>query len=166
MDRFSQQQTRDAVSSTVNALNDLGFTVFDQHKDIGGEFMAEKAIQSMSECHRVIIILTSEYIKDNWSVFSLQQSFMKMIDSGRKVIFILVPGIKEFIKQEGNEDETCRMIDRAIKLNDSILWSDNKHFNKNKFRLMLEKAMPKIRPNHKKPKECDTVSVAEKTCMA
>jgi len=33
----------------------------------------ENATNLMDKCHRVIIILTAQYVSDNWSVFQLQQ---------------------------------------------------------------------------------------------
>ncbi|XP_078494494.1 X-linked interleukin-1 receptor accessory protein-like 2 [Ciona intestinalis] len=149
MDIFSQQQSRDALAATCDALETLGYRLFDENRDgQNNGYIAENSMQSMAKCHRVVIILTSEYIKDNWSVFRLQQSFMKMIDSGRKVIFILVPGIQEFIKQKGSEgDACCKMVCRALKLNHAIQWSDDKKFKLHKFKLQLDVAMPKINPH-------------------
>nr|XP_002122649.1 single Ig IL-1-related receptor-like [Ciona intestinalis] len=149
MDIFSQQQSRDALATTRDTLEKLGYRLFDENRDgQSNGYIAESSIQSMAKCHRVVIILTSEYIKDNWSVFRLQQSFMKMIESGRKVIFILVPGIQEFVKQKANEgDACCKMVCRALKLNHAIIWSDDKKFNLRKFKLQLDVAMPKINPH-------------------
>ena len=45
-----------------------------------------------------------------------------MINSKTKLIFILVPGIREYIKQHGAHDDTCRVISRAIKVSDFFLF--------------------------------------------
>jgi len=36
-----------------------------------------------------------------------------MIESKSRIIFVLVPGIREYIKQHGREEDTQRMIKRA-----------------------------------------------------
>ena len=39
-----------------------------------------------------------------------------MINSRSKLIFILLPGIKEHLKQHAKEDETFALIQRAVKV--------------------------------------------------
>uniref|UniRef100_H2Z5V5 Uncharacterized protein n=1 Tax=Ciona savignyi TaxID=51511 RepID=H2Z5V5_CIOSA len=70
-----------------------------------------------------------------------------MIESGSKMIFILVPGTKEFIKKKAVEDECCKMVYRALKLNHAIKWSNGKKFNEKRFKFQLELAMPNINPH-------------------
>jgi len=46
----------------------------------------------------------------------LLQSFKAMIESKYSLVFVLVPGIQEFLKQHSRSDETCKMIRKAIQV--------------------------------------------------
>nr|CAB3266069.1 single Ig IL-1-related receptor-like [Phallusia mammillata] len=98
----------------------------------------------MKKCHRVVIILSNEYVRDNWSVFQLQQGFITMIESGSKMVFVLVPGMKEYINQHADTDDTYRMIKRATKINYAITWPC-KSCCGDRFKLEMQRAMPKLR---------------------
>jgi len=39
-----------------------------------------------------------------------------MINSRSKLIFILLPGIKEYLKQHAKNDSSCELIQRALKV--------------------------------------------------
>jgi len=39
-----------------------------------------------------------------------------MIESNYSLVFVLVPGIQEFLKQHSRDDETCKMIRKAIQV--------------------------------------------------
>ena len=41
-----------------------------------------------------------------------------MVNSGTKLIFVLLPGVKEFLKQHSKSDKTCAMIKRALEVKD------------------------------------------------
>ena len=40
-----------------------------------------------------------------------------MINSGTKLIFVLLPGVKEFLKQHSKTDKTYALIIRALEVN-------------------------------------------------
>ena len=44
------------------------------------------------------------------------QGFEEMIHSRTKLIFILLPGIKEYVKQHSRNDDSCRLMQRAIEV--------------------------------------------------
>ena len=49
---------------------------------------SENLIRSIKESHRIVILLTSDFIKDNWSLFSFQSvSFLNYFSF--KKIFVL-----------------------------------------------------------------------------
>nr|CAB3260461.1 uncharacterized protein LOC100175496 [Phallusia mammillata] len=145
MDKFAQQQTRDATAATLSNLESLGYRVYDENRDgFQSEMRVDSSMNAMRQCHRVVIVLTPEYLKDHWSIFCLQKSFHSMIESNHKMIFVIVPGTREYIKQHSNVDETHLMIRRALKLNHDIQWSENRNFDKRRFKLELEWAMPKL----------------------
>jgi len=41
---------------------------------------------------------------------------MEMIESKHNIIFVLVPGMTEYLKQHTRSDDTLRMIKKAIKV--------------------------------------------------
>ena len=58
-------------------------------------------------------------VVDNFSelfLFYFLQGFEEMINSRSKIIFILLPGIKEYLKQHAKENHSCELILRAIKV--------------------------------------------------
>ena len=38
----------------------------------------ENFVRLMEECHRIVIVLTLNFIKDDWSVFSLQKVMSRL----------------------------------------------------------------------------------------
>ncbi|XP_076813056.1 uncharacterized protein LOC143459699 [Clavelina lepadiformis] len=149
IDKFAQHQARDAVAAVRSEMEILGYKIYDEHKngyDLG--LRTELTVASMRQSHRVVILLTSEYLKDHWNVYTLHKGFEDMINSKTKLIFILVPGIREYIKQHGAHDDTCRVISRAIKINKTIDWSGDENFNSKLFSMQIELAMPKLRSQY------------------
>ncbi|XP_076811240.1 X-linked interleukin-1 receptor accessory protein-like 2 isoform X1 [Clavelina lepadiformis] len=144
LDTFAQDYTSQSVHVTCEKLQELGYKIYDEHKDFSNGMRVDNLVESIKRCHRVVIILTSQYMNDDWSMRNLQQAFQTMIDSKTKIIFILVPGMKEYLKQHAMKETACRLIQAAIKLNYPIQWSNGKSFDKNFFDLQLEDAMPKI----------------------
>ncbi|XP_076811243.1 uncharacterized protein LOC143455936 isoform X1 [Clavelina lepadiformis] len=155
LDTFAQDYTSQSVHVTCEKLQELGYKIYDEHKDFSNE-MRVNLVESIKKCHRVVIILTSQYMNDDWSMRNLQQAFQTMIDSKTKIIFILVPGMKEYLKQHAMKETACRLIQAAIKLNYPIQWSNGKSFDQNFFDLQLEDAMPKL--ESPKPRRSSTSS--------
>ncbi|XP_078495037.1 X-linked interleukin-1 receptor accessory protein-like 2 [Ciona intestinalis] len=145
MDKFAKQLTRDAVSVVRDGLEGLGYRVYDEVKDgQSSGYHAPNIINTMRKCHKVIIIITPDYLKDHWSMFTLQKSFLEMIEARSKMIFILTPGSRAFIKQHRQDNESCRLVHRAIALNHALQWSDERRFDLKYFLLRLENVMPKL----------------------
>ena len=48
------------------------------------------------------------------------QGFDEMINCRSKLIFILLPGIKEYLKQHATDDVACSVIQRAIKVSSNF----------------------------------------------
>ncbi|XP_076811330.1 uncharacterized protein LOC143457054 [Clavelina lepadiformis] len=159
LDKFALDYTSYCVRYTCGKLEGLGYKIYDEHKDSNNGLRVDNLLESIKKCHRVVIILTSQYINDDWSMGNLQQVFQAMIDSRTKIIFIMVPGIKQYLKQHAVKDDACNLIQAAIKLNHSIQWSNGKSFDKNFFDLQLEDAMPKL--ESQKSRRCSTSSSSQ-----
>ncbi|CAK8683896.1 unnamed protein product [Clavelina lepadiformis] len=165
LDKFALDYTSYCVGYTCGKLEGLGYKIYDEHKESNNGLRVDNLLESIKKCHRVVIILTSQYINDDWSMGNLQQVFQAMIDSRTKIIFIMVPGIKQYLKQHAVKDDACHLIQAAIKLNYPIQWSNGKSFDKNFFDLQLEDAMPKL--ESQKSRRCSTSSSSQSagTCM-
>nr|CAB3260447.1 uncharacterized protein LOC100175496 [Phallusia mammillata] len=144
IDTFGKIQARDTCEGVREQMEKLGLSLYDERRNGIAGFKAENYINMMRRCHRVVIILTPEYVKDHWSVFQLHESFLAMIESGSKIVFVLVPGMKEHIKKQAATDDTYRMIQRAIKLNSASVWPGRTFCCGNKFEMEMRLAMPKL----------------------
>jgi len=51
------------------------------------------------------------------------QGFEEMIKRDSKLIFVLLPGIKEYIKQHSSNDKSFRLVQAAIKVSVSEIYS-------------------------------------------
>ena len=49
-----------------------------------------------------------------------------MVNSGTRIVFVLFPGVKDFMKQYSKNNETYAMIRRALKVNILIICSRKK----------------------------------------
>ncbi|XP_076819037.1 interleukin-1 receptor accessory protein-like 1 [Clavelina lepadiformis] len=145
LDIFAHQYVSESVRVTCEKLQRLGYKIYDEHKDFIHGMRAHNLLESIDICHRVVIVLTSNYLKDDWSMRNLQQAFQTMIASKTKIIFILIPGIKEYLKQHAKTNDACLLIRTALKINYTIQWTNDKSFDDKFFQLQLEDAMPKLK---------------------
>ncbi|CAK8683887.1 X-linked interleukin-1 receptor accessory protein-like 2 isoform X2 [Clavelina lepadiformis] len=144
LDKFAKEDVGKYVQTTGHVLTELGYKIYDDHKDGLAEVRLESFQRCIDASHRVIIILTSTYIKDDWNRRNLQQALQSVIESRTRIILIFSEGVREYVNQHSKSDDTCRLIKETARLNYIIVWSKRKKFEAKMFRLMLEDAMPKL----------------------
>ncbi|CAK8683890.1 unnamed protein product [Clavelina lepadiformis] len=149
IDMFAGEEIKHFVNLTRKELVGLGFRVYDDHKDGDQGIRAMRLEENMALCHRIVIILNSQYVKDDWNTHNFQKAFQQMIHSKIRLIFILLPGMKPYIKQQAaksnsNTSGNCLVFQEAIRLNYVIQCEDSRKLDLKVFRQKLEDAMPKL----------------------
>ncbi|CAK8683889.1 unnamed protein product [Clavelina lepadiformis] len=150
IDMFAGEEIKHFVNLTRKELVGLGFRVYDDHKDGDQGMRAMRLEENMALCHRIVIILNSQYVKDDWNTYNFQKAFQQMIHSKIRLIFIILPGVKPYIKKQAAKNDiatsgNCLVLREAIRLNYAIHCQDRKKFDRRQFQLQLEYAMPKLK---------------------
>ncbi|XP_077971585.1 uncharacterized protein LOC120346465 isoform X5 [Styela clava] len=100
-------------------------------------------LQKLSECHRIIILLSPEYIHDYWSLHTTHQALQEVLDTERKLIFITMPGAKKAVSL--SDDKTKYLLQYAMKRNTTVHWSGTVPFSST-FKYRIGYALPKLLP--------------------
>jgi len=145
MNEEDQKMVKESVHSIDSHLKRFGCDTFDENRDGRPSLNTSEDLEAIiSGCDRVVLLLISkDFIEDNWSIFKLQKSFEKSMDKKSKLIFILGPGMRKMIKDSASSNDTCFFIQRAMKMSHVIEWSVQR-MKTQRFIYELELAIPKI----------------------
>jgi len=145
MNEKDQKMVKESVQSIDCHLKRFGCETFDENRDGRVSFNTSEDLEDIiSGCDRVVLLLISkDFIEDNWSIFKLQKSFEKSMETKSKLIFILGPGMRKMIKESASSNDTCFFIQRAMKMSHVIEWSVQR-MKTQRFVYELELAIPKI----------------------
>nr|XP_039260093.1 uncharacterized protein LOC120336473 isoform X2 [Styela clava] len=141
----SQNQSPQLEAFIMNLstrLQRIGGPVFDRCREPSTEqYKAESIYAELGQCHRVIIILTPEYINDQWSVYEAYEAWKNVIENGIKIMFITFPNTNSAISNLPDESRTA--LKKALQRHQVIHWTGILPFTK-RMRMQLEMFMPKL----------------------
>ncbi|XP_078494490.1 uncharacterized protein LOC100177822 [Ciona intestinalis] len=138
-------ETRKATETIIKCikqqLNSMQYKYYDSHEDLqAGGFSVSSLLQRLDDSHRMIIILTEEYIRDRWSKFEAEQGLINMENNRTKLIFVRVKGVKKAL--QGIEDFPSGLSD-ALKTARNIRWKPG--MNSNLFKEAVAYALPNLK---------------------
>ncbi|CAK8683901.1 unnamed protein product [Clavelina lepadiformis] len=151
---FNKEKDDEGLKPFINDLllwcEQRMYRVYDERtSDVGGLHYS-KISKIISDCYRIIIVLTPCYIKpgtDNRHHFAAQMSIVSNIEDKTQSVFVLLPTVKKQLRDgRAAGDQTCNSLLTAMELkrNTVIEWKGTK--GKCRFYKELEVAMPKLKP--------------------
>lgn len=123
------------LSNTLE--NDVGYRMCLHHRDfthIANTYIADTIIEAVDNSKRAILILSRNFLYNEWSRFEVKSAIHEVLKRRRKLIFILYGNLPR-----RDIDTDLRMY---LRTNTCIEWDDKKFWSK------LRIAMPQIRKNN------------------
>nr|XP_039272102.1 uncharacterized protein LOC120346433 isoform X1 [Styela clava]XP_039272103.1 uncharacterized protein LOC120346433 isoform X1 [Styela clava]XP_039272104.1 uncharacterized protein LOC120346433 isoform X1 [Styela clava] len=140
----SRIHTETLVPNVEKYINQLHGTTYNDQKQVNmTQYDAENLMQVLADCHRIIILLSPEYINDHWSLHTTHQALEEVVNTGKKLIFVTMPGAKKAISL--SDAETKQTLYSAMKRNITVNWSGKVPFV-GTFKRRMEYALPKMPP--------------------
>nr|XP_026693548.1 uncharacterized protein LOC100177822 [Ciona intestinalis]XP_026693549.1 uncharacterized protein LOC100177822 [Ciona intestinalis] len=137
----TRKATETIITCIKQQLNSMQYKYYDSHEDLqAGGFSVSSLLQRLDDSHRMIIILTEEYIRDRWSKFEAEQGLINMENNRTKLIFVRVKGVKKAL--QGVEDFPSGLSD-ALKTARNIRWKPG--MNSNLFKESVAYALPNLK---------------------
>ncbi|XP_077971582.1 uncharacterized protein LOC120346465 isoform X2 [Styela clava] len=144
MSEMSKMKVETLVLNIERFISRLhGSTYNDQKQSDLDRRETVELLQKLSECHRIIILLSPEYIHDYWSLHTTHQALQEVLDTERKLIFITMPGAKKAVSL--SDDKTKYLLQYAMKRNTTVHWSGTVPFSST-FKYRIGYALPKLLP--------------------
>nr|XP_039258843.1 uncharacterized protein LOC120335407 [Styela clava] len=152
----SLKATSTVVYAIQNLLEDLNYTYYDEQGQIDFTVQVEIITNLVERCHRMVFVLTPEYLNDRWMRFHAELGFHGLLESQMGLIFILTPGTKRVLKKLARTDKVWQRLLIAIKTNHVIKW--RKAMNEDKLKRNIEYRLPKLARRIKKLPGSDSSS--------
>nr|XP_039271212.1 uncharacterized protein LOC120345736 [Styela clava] len=144
MSEMSKMKVETLVLNIERFISRLhGSTYNDQKQSDLDRRETVELLQKLSECHRIIILLSPEYINDYWSLHTTHQALQEVLNTEKKLIFITMPGAKKAVSL--SDDKTKYLLQYAMKRSTTVHWSGMVPFSST-FKYRIGYALPKLRP--------------------
>jgi len=140
-----KETLKTSVKFVEEALTRLGCEVFDENRDeTAATSKVESTVNRINASDRIVVILiSSECIHDNWSVYKLQKHFESELESKSKLILILGNEVRQLIQKSSATNEAYLFIKRAMKTSYMVKWKKLEEKDR-RILFELEDAIPKV----------------------
>ncbi|XP_077966199.1 uncharacterized protein LOC120335405 [Styela clava] len=156
-DTLSDKSLKSTVVYAIhNLLEDLNYTYYDEQRQIDFTVQVERITNLVERCHRMVFVLTPEYLNDRWMRFHTELGFHGLLESQMGLIFILTPGTKRVLKKIARTDKVWQRLLIAIKTNHVIKWREG--MNEDQLKRNIEYRLPKLARRIKKLPGSDSSS--------
>nr|CAB3262014.1 uncharacterized protein LOC100177822 [Phallusia mammillata] len=136
----AREETARIVRSIKNKMNELNYKYYDPAEEYDQGFKVETLLKHLEQSHRMIIVVTEDFIQDAWARFVTQQGLINMRRNETKLIFVRVPHVGKAIRALAGQPNISDL-QNAMKACRNIYWKND---TDSRFLTDIEYALPKL----------------------